>query len=205
MSTPPRRTLPWQQRRPNSGSLRKPSNNNTNTPPSPPLQPTIPTASSSSSPSSHRLSVSSLSQNFSSPPPLQQQQQRHVRTSSGVKGTFAPQFIKDKDVASSRRDVGATSGGVGGGAAGGEGIAGENSDFSGRRWVWVKDPEKAFVKGEVLDDQDGMLTVRCENGSVRIPRSHGRSRRGEMLTCLGTHTPSRQRGQSQSGEIRQGG
>lgn len=46
------------------------------------------------------------------------------------------------------------------------GIEGESSDFSGRRFVWVKDPEKAFIKGEVLDDEDGMLTVRCDDGSV---------------------------------------
>jgi len=62
-----------------------------------------------------------------------------------------------------KRDVG---GGAPGGGVADEGIAGESSDFSGRRWVWVKDLEKAFVKSEVLDDQDGMLTVRCEDGSV---------------------------------------
>jgi hypothetical protein len=49
---------------------------------------------------------------------------------------------------------------------GGHGIAGESSDFSGRRWVWVKDPVEAFVKAEVLDEQDGMLTVRFEDLSV---------------------------------------
>src|SRR5690606_27523406 len=44
---------------------------------------------------------------------------------------------------------------------------GEN-DFSGRRWVWMKDPEKAFVKAEVLLDTDGLLRVKCEDGSVSI-------------------------------------
>ena len=80
---------------------------------------------------------------------------RHTRSSSHSKGTFAPQFIKEHN---ERRDSF---------SALGKGIAGESSDFSGRRWVWVRDSEKAFVKGEVLEDEDGMLTVRCEDGSVR--------------------------------------
>lgn len=72
-------------------------------------------------------------------------------------GTFAPNFIKATDA---RRNSAASLG---------AGIAGENSDFSGRRWVWVRDPEKAFVKGEVVLDDDGMLTVRCDDGTVCSP------------------------------------
>ncbi|KAF8463849.1 P-loop containing nucleoside triphosphate hydrolase protein [Kalaharituber pfeilii] len=42
------------------------------------------------------------------------------------------------------------------------------SDFSGKRWVWVKDPTVAFVKAEVIEDDNGMLTVRCEDGTEKV-------------------------------------
>ncbi|KAI5817645.1 hypothetical protein BZA77DRAFT_222378, partial [Pyronema omphalodes] len=79
-------------------------------------------------------------------------------SSTNVKGTFAPSFIKDQFGLERRDSVSSM--------RGGHGIAGESSDFSGRRWVWVKDPVEAFVKAEVLDEQDGMLTVRFEDLSV---------------------------------------
>lgn len=44
-------------------------------------------------------------------------------------------------------------------------VSGEN-DFSGRRYVWLKDPEKAFVKAEVLLDENGWLRVRTKDGNV---------------------------------------
>lgn len=47
-----------------------------------------------------------------------------------------------------------------------DGIEGEN-DFSGKRYVWVKDQECAFVKGWVVEDlEDNRLLVQCEDGSV---------------------------------------
>ena len=47
------------------------------------------------------------------------------------------------------------------------GIEGEN-DLSGKRYVWLRDPEKAFVKGEVIDDlPGGMLKILCDDGSQR--------------------------------------
>lgn len=47
------------------------------------------------------------------------------------------------------------------------GIEGEN-DFSGKRYVWLKDPEKAFVRGWVVEEMDhGQLLVQCDDGSVR--------------------------------------
>lgn len=168
-STPPRRNLPWQQRRPVSSTFRKssssPSGLTQSQPPSglaqsPPPPPTTQNHERSSSPIApprgQRLSVSSLTQNFSTPlaVPLPLPVVRHNRSSSNTKGTFAPQFIKEQQ--ERRNSVSSL----------GKGIAGESSDFSGRRWVWVKDQEKAFVKGEVLEDQDGMLTIRCEDGSV---------------------------------------
>ena len=41
-------------------------------------------------------------------------------------------------------------------------------DFSGKRYVWIKDPTVAFTKAEVIEDDEGMLTVRCEDGMVCI-------------------------------------
>lgn len=172
-STPPRRTLPWQQRRPVS-SQRPPNASLTQSPPQPgapqqgllSTQPGSPSSSQALEPPpafgqrTHRHSVSSLSQLYSnstnsSPlaPPAPIVAARHGRSSSGVKsgaGTFAPQFIKSPEELKTAV----------------RGIAGESSDFSGRRFVWVRDPEQAFIKGEVLEDNDGQLTVRCPDGSV---------------------------------------
>jgi myosin protein heavy chain len=167
-STPsPRRSLPWQQRRPVSSTNRHSTSSPSGLSQSPPQQISIQSPEQTVSqqpPRNSRLSVSSLSQTFSaqSPPithtpPAPLPFLRHNRSNSTVKaivGTFAPQFIKDTDERQNSLP------------ASGKGIAGENSDFSGRRWVWVRDPEKAFVKGEVLKDDDGMLTVRCDDGSV---------------------------------------
>jgi len=41
-------------------------------------------------------------------------------------------------------------------------------DFSGKRYVWIKDPTVAFTKAEVIEDDEGMLTVRCEDGVVCV-------------------------------------
>ena len=80
---------------------------------------------------------------------------QHIRTrSNSIKashsssGTFAPTFIKND---------------------GGEkvdGIEGEN-DFSGKRYVWIRDAEAAFVRGFVVEELAGnMLLVQCDNGTV---------------------------------------
>lgn len=51
------------------------------------------------------------------------------------------------------------------------GIEGEN-DFSGKRYVWLKDPTTAFVKGWVVEElPEGRLVVECDNGEVSTPRS----------------------------------
>lgn len=75
------------------------------------------------------------------------------RQGSPAPGTFAPKFIKTElDGATDR---------VGG-------IEGEN-DFSGKRYVWVKDTEKAFVKGWVVEELSAtLLRIQCEDGSVSI-------------------------------------
>ncbi|KAL9596273.1 MAG: hypothetical protein Q9219_005903 [cf. Caloplaca sp. 3 TL-2023] len=68
-------------------------------------------------------------------------------------GTFAPQFIKSEE--SPRASEGC------------QGIDGEN-DFSGKRYVWLRDPHMAFVKGWVVEEYaDGRLLVQCDDGSQR--------------------------------------
>lgn len=72
---------------------------------------------------------------------------RHVSTN-----TFAPSFIKAEETKRANDAV--------------KGIEGEN-DFSGKRYVWLKDPEKAFVKGWVVEELDGdCILVQCDDGSV---------------------------------------
>jgi myosin protein heavy chain len=67
-------------------------------------------------------------------------------------GTFAPTFISTDEVQSGDIVVRA--------------IEGEN-DFSGKRYVWLKDPATAFVRGWVVEElQGGMLLVQCDDGSV---------------------------------------
>ncbi|KAK5637013.1 hypothetical protein RRF57_012725 [Xylaria bambusicola] len=67
--------------------------------------------------------------------------------------TFAPSFIKTEDL---RRSIDVV-----------RGIEGEN-DFSGKRYVWLKDPQAAFVKGWVVEETgDGRLLVQCDDGSQR--------------------------------------
>ena len=47
-------------------------------------------------------------------------------------------------------------------------IEGEN-DFSGKRYVWLKDPQAAFVKGWVVEELDNnQLLVQCDDGCVRL-------------------------------------
>lgn len=52
------------------------------------------------------------------------------------------------------------------------GIEGEN-DFSGKRYVWLRDPQSAFVRGWVVEELSGdRLLVQCDNGSVCRLKSH---------------------------------
>ncbi|KAL9620066.1 MAG: hypothetical protein Q9160_005356 [Pyrenula sp. 1 TL-2023] len=67
--------------------------------------------------------------------------------------TFAPQFIQSDEVQKPEEKV--------------EGIEGEN-DFSGKRYVWLKDSEKAFVRGWVVEDlSSGQLLVQTDDGGQR--------------------------------------
>jgi myosin protein heavy chain len=45
-------------------------------------------------------------------------------------------------------------------------IEGEN-DFSGKRYVWLKDPQTAFVKGWIVENLgNNQILVQCDDGSV---------------------------------------
>lgn len=69
-------------------------------------------------------------------------------------GTFAPQFIKQENLDGAADRV--------------RGIEGEN-DFSGKRYVWLRDDVNAFVKGWVMDElPESMLRIQCDDGSVCI-------------------------------------
>ncbi len=66
--------------------------------------------------------------------------------------TFAPSFIKSEEIQRGPEAV--------------KGIEGEN-DFSGKRYVWLKDPQTAFVKGWVVDElESNHILVQCDDGSV---------------------------------------
>lgn len=79
----------------------------------------------------------------------------HVRSQSlqraSSTSTFAPQFIKSEEMKRSEERISA--------------IEGEN-DFSGKRYVWVKDPEKAFVRGWIVEElSDSKIVVQYESGA----------------------------------------
>lgn len=70
----------------------------------------------------------------------------------GVSNTFAPAFIKTDEMRRGAEPI--------------RGIEGEN-DFSGKRYVWLKDPEVAFVKGWIVEELgSNQLLVQCDDGSV---------------------------------------
>lgn len=76
-----------------------------------------------------------------------------TRMSHQTSSTFAPTFIRTED---SLRECGRVNG-----------IEGEN-DFSGKRYVWLRDTHSAFVKGFVVEECEGdQLLVQCDDGSVR--------------------------------------
>ncbi|KAI1307533.1 myosin-11 [Xylaria venustula] len=81
------------------------------------------------------------------------QQRADSRSNLPGSTTFAPSFIKTEDL---RRSIDVV-----------RGIEGEN-DFSGKRYVWLRDPQAAFVKGWVVEElAGGRLLVQCDDGSQR--------------------------------------
>ncbi|KPI37744.1 Myosin type-2 heavy chain 1 [Cyphellophora attinorum] len=80
----------------------------------------------------------------------------HLRNKSlqrqgSISSTFAPKFIKSDEIRKSEDKISS--------------IEGEN-DFSGKRYVWVKDPEKAFVRGWIVEDlSNDHVVVQFDDGS----------------------------------------
>ena len=73
---------------------------------------------------------------------------------SNQSNTFAPKFIKTEELQRETERV--------------KGIEGEN-DFSGKRYVWVRDSEVAFVRGWVMEEIEGdRMLVQCDDGSVGL-------------------------------------
>ncbi|KAH8194681.1 hypothetical protein TruAng_011150 [Truncatella angustata] len=108
------------------------------------------------SPSSHSRS-NSVAAIAASLAPTSGAGARHHRSDSKTgtpnSSTFAPSFIKTEDL---RRSIDIV-----------KGIEGEN-DFSGRRYVWLRDPQTAFVKGWVVEElPGGRILVQCDDGSQR--------------------------------------
>lgn len=68
-------------------------------------------------------------------------------------GTFAPEFIKSEELRRGADQI--------------RGLEGDN-DFSGNKYVWLQDPEKAFVRGLVLEESEGgRLLVQSDDGDQR--------------------------------------
>lgn len=128
-------------------------------PPSRPKSAVFPASFTDSDRKSHARN-SSLSQ-FSAVTlgPNSRDRSSSLRHSVHVSGTFAPQFIKSEELAKGIDSIHELEG---------------NNDFSGKRYVWLKDVEKAFIRGEVVEERDnGELLVRCEDGSVCMPEKIG--------------------------------
>ena len=110
---------------------------------------------SSSQSSGHSRSYSSLAgvaaPNYAPPA----RHRSNSKTTLPSSNTFAPSFIKTEEMQKGAEAV--------------KGIEGEN-DFSGKRYVWLKDPNTAFVKGWVVEELDGNhILVQCDDGSVSSP------------------------------------
>jgi myosin heavy subunit len=72
---------------------------------------------------------------------------QHVRNDST--GTFTPKFINALGLNARPTDA-----------------ARDLAEFSGKRWVWLKDDKLAFVKGWVTQDKGSVLQVKCDNETV---------------------------------------
>ncbi|KAJ5672547.1 hypothetical protein N7507_001674 [Penicillium longicatenatum] len=95
-------------------------------------------------------SVSQLSPTLS---PASMNRERSNSRNDVASGTFAPSFIKSEEMRRGADEI--------------RGIEGEN-DFSGNKYVWLRDPQKAFVRGLVLEELEGnRLLVQSDDGEQR--------------------------------------
>ena len=80
------------------------------------------------------------------------QRSNSTRTIHPSSNTFAPKFIKTEESQRAHDKIG--------------GIEGEN-DFSGKRYVWLRDPQAAFVRGWIVEELPrDRLRVQCDDESV---------------------------------------
>lgn len=78
--------------------------------------------------------------------------QSDTRNATPASNTFAPSFIKTEEAQRGEETV--------------KSIEGEN-DFSGKRYVWLKDPQNAFVKGWIVQELgNNQILVQCDDGTV---------------------------------------
>ncbi|KAJ5947397.1 hypothetical protein N7466_000412 [Penicillium verhagenii] len=95
-------------------------------------------------------SVSQLSPTLSS---ASINRERSNSRNNVASGTFAPSFIKSEEMRRGADQI--------------RGLEGEN-DFSGNKYVWLRDPQKAFVRGLVLEELEGdRLLVQSDDGEQR--------------------------------------
>lgn len=112
-----------------------------------------PPGSLSSTPHSRNQSFSAFGGSSLVPLQVSRQRSNSSRSINQSSNTFAPQFIKVAELQREDERVG--------------GIEGEN-DFSGKRYVWLRDAQLAFRKGWIIEELDGgRLLVQCDDGSVR--------------------------------------
>ena len=103
-------------------------------------------------------------------------------------GTFAPKFIRSEQSQRTDHPV--------------DGIEGEN-DFSGKRYVWLADPDVAFIRGWVVEELgDGRLLIQCDDGSVSVLQAHCLAKGLTLVSAA--RSPFGQCRQSEPCKIRQG-
>ncbi|KAL8732834.1 MAG: hypothetical protein Q9166_002435 [cf. Caloplaca sp. 2 TL-2023] len=108
-----------------------------------------------SSPSNHACNspFSPAAETYLAPVSTGRHRTGSIKTHSQSTSTFAPQFIKSDEPQRAGEGVG--------------GIEGEN-DFSGKRYVWLRDPTVAFVKGWIVEELGHRrLLVQCDDGNQR--------------------------------------
>ena len=87
------------------------------------------------------------------PPRTAKEKSSSDKNVHSLSSTFAPRFIQTEEAQKDTERI--------------RGMEGEN-DFSGKRYVWIRDPQVAFVKGWVVEElEDGQLLIQCDDGSVR--------------------------------------
>ncbi|KAM0475174.1 hypothetical protein ACHAP7_007443 [Fusarium lateritium] len=96
-------------------------------------------------------SLSTITQGI--PGAVTRQHRSDSKSGTPTSTTFAPSFIKTEEMSRSQDTV--------------KGIEGEN-DFSGKRYVWLKDPQTAFVRGWIVEElEENQILVQCDDGTQR--------------------------------------